>query len=153
MIARMADSDATTPARDEAEVIDAILDRIAGGESVTKACKAEAFGERTFWRRVRKSDSLRAEYVASIQARGLKHADEVIAILDEPPRTFVDDNGVERVDSAYVAHQRNRADGRKWDAGRMQPKLYGDKLELEAKVNVGDAIIDRLNRARSERAE
>lgn len=130
---------APAPERPEAEVIDAILDRIAAGDPVTGpdgALVAEGMAERTFFRRVRLSDELRAQYVAALQSRGLVHADRVHVVLAaQPPLIEERDHdgnptGEVKFDAAFVAHQKNRADGFKWDAARMQPKLYGDKLEV-----------------------
>lgn len=126
-------------ARPEPEVLDAILDRVAAGQSVASACVDEVFCERTFWRRVRKDERLRAEYEVVLRARALLHADEVVAILDAPPQ-MVETEGGWHIDSAWVVYQKNRAEGRKWNASRMLPRLYGDRIEVDAKMQVVPAL-------------
>jgi hypothetical protein len=47
-------------------------------------------------------------------------ADEIIAIADEPV-----------LFAEQVARNRLRVDARKWMAGKLRPKRYGDKIEHE----------------------
>lgn len=42
----------------------------------------------------------------------------------------VDDKGVARIDSAWVAWQRNRVDARKWVASKLKPKAYGERVQV-----------------------
>lgn len=56
--------------------------------------------------------------------------EEAAAILDEEPRLTPDG----KVDQGYVTWQRNKADIRKWQASKLMPRLYGEKLEVESSV-------------------
>src|SRR5688572_9232829 len=47
------------------------------------------------------------------------------------PISYTDENGNERTDNEVVARSRLRVDARKWLAGKMAPKKYGDKLMAE----------------------
>lgn len=53
-------------------------------------------------------------------------ADEIIMIADEYP---LPDSETGKIDSAWVAWQRNRVDARKWTASKLKPKRYGEKTE------------------------
>ena len=60
-------------------------------------------------------------------------ADEIIAIADEQPEVIEvrDKNGNvidHKLDSAFLAWQKNRMDARKWTAMKLKPKKYGDRV-------------------------
>lgn len=54
-------------------------------------------------------------------------ADDLVRIADEYPE--VDDKG--KIDSAWVAWQRNRIDVRKWTAAKLKPRKYGERVVQE----------------------
>ena len=64
-------------------------------------------------------------------------AEEVLEIADADPGLILGSQAaadglqfdVVRVDGSAVAHQRLRVDARKWAAGKLKPKKYGDKVE------------------------
>jgi hypothetical protein len=60
---------------------------------------------------------------------------------------------VEGVLSGDIAHDAGRVgiNGLTWLAKVRAPKVYGDKVEIDAKVSIGDAVIERLARARSDK--
>jgi hypothetical protein len=47
-----------------------------------------------------------------------------------------------------VERSRLQIESRKWLLAKLAPKKYGEKLELDARVSVGDAIVNRLMRVR-----
>jgi hypothetical protein len=61
-------------------------------------------------------------------------ADEMMDIADEMPLT----NPITgSLDSASVQHKRLRTETRKWLMGKLKPKKYGDKLDLNHTGNIG----------------
>lgn len=60
-------------------------------------------------------------YVRAREAQADFHADEVIDIADN---------------EADPNKARVRIDARKWVAGKMRPKVYGDRLQLDGDMNV-----------------
>lgn len=52
-------------------------------------------------------------------------AEDLLSITDSDPER--DDHG--KIDAGSVAHQRLRADTRRWLLSKWQPKRYGDKIE------------------------
>ena len=87
-----------------------------------------------------------AQYARAREVQADHYADEINAIADQLPesvQTVRPDGTVEtRRDPAYVAWQKNRIDARKWMAGKLRPKQWGDKLDLSADVtfNLAEAI-------------
>lgn len=121
-----------------------ICERLAAGESLRGICKSEHMPPESTVRSWVIDDvhGFAAQY-ARARDLGLDAlAEEVIEIADESPGTL--DNGA--TDSGGVAHKRLRFDARRWYLSKLAPKKYGDKLEIEGKVDIGMA--ERLARAR-----
>lgn len=72
------------------------------------------------------------KYRVAIDIRTEVRAEEITDIADAPPQTYIDANGATRIDPAFIAMQKNRMDARKWEASKLKPKKYGDKLNVEA---------------------
>ena len=85
-----------------------------------------------------------AKYGCAREDRSDAFADQIIAISDDSKSdTYIDpETGGTRTDHEVVARARLRVDARKWLASKMKPRVYGDKLELDAKVEL--SYDDRL---------
>lgn len=110
-----------------------------------------AYSTVTLWRRTNASFS--ALYAQAREDQADHEVDEIKAIADANPATVpvYDSNGnvVEvKIDTAFEAWRKTRIDVRKFRAAKMRPRVYGDKLEIDATVRSGDAIVERLARAR-----
>jgi hypothetical protein len=75
------------------------------------------------------------KYTRAREEQADTHADAIIDIADETPATnpVLDSDGsviAVRMDSGYIAWQKNRIEARKWTAMKLKPKKYGDKLGL-----------------------
>jgi hypothetical protein len=67
-------------------------------------------------------------------------ADEIVAIADESPETVElrdkEGNLLDiKIDSGYVAYQKQRIEARKWTAMKLKPTKYGEKI-----VHSGDDV-------------
>lgn len=117
--------------------IDSILERMAAGES----CRAILDdGDRsvypsyvTFCEWLNESEELVKHYTRAQEARAEKIFDEVLKIADS------DEGFVDTFEN--IARDKLRLDARKWVLGRMAPKKYGDKLEVDAKVAATTTIV------------
>ncbi len=57
--------------------------------------------------------------------------EEILEIADDGRNdTYVDNDGNVRTDQEVIGRSRLRVDSRKWMAGKLRPKVYGDKLAL-----------------------
>jgi hypothetical protein len=73
------------------------------------------------------------QYARAREEQADTHADEIIAIADEDPEVNhirdKDGNVVDiKIDSGYVAYQKQRIEARKWTAAKLRPKKYGDRV-------------------------
>lgn len=83
------------------------------------------------------SDDNAALYACAREAQADTMAEDMLAIADDGTRdTYIDAEGNERTDQDVIARSRLRVDARKWLAGKMAPKKYGDKIDVSV-----DAIV------------
>lgn len=115
------------------EVVDAVLDQIAGGKSLVKVCEMPGMPNRTaFLRRVAADTTLQALYAEAMAARADKYAEETIDIADDGLNdTYIDDQGNVKTDTDVIARSKLRVAARQWYAAKIAPKKYGDKQTTE----------------------
>jgi hypothetical protein len=118
-----------------------ICRRISLGESLQGMCAGEDLPtQTTVYRWLQQYETFREMYAQAREDQADFQADELVKLADEEPLMIVDDKGVSRVDSAWVAWQKNRIDTRKWTASKLKPRKYGDKVGVEHSGNVGLSI-------------
>lgn len=100
----------------------AICQEIAHGKSLRAACQ-EAGRPRTstFLEWMRDDELLAEQYARAREDQADYIAGEVLEIADTEP-----DPNKARV----------RIDARKWAAGKLKPKVYGDRIQLDGDMNV-----------------
>ena len=112
-----------------------ICTRLADGESLRAICKDEHMPGRItvlYWLADGKHAEFLSQYVRAREAQADGLAEEILDIADE---TQVDaryngDDVTLDISSNAVARNRLRVDARKWYAGKLAPKKYGDKLAV-----------------------
>jgi hypothetical protein len=80
------------------------------------------------------SEKLRDQYARAREAQADTLFDEILDIADDARNDWMvrrgqDDAGWQ-ANSEHIQRSRLRLDARKWMAGKLQPKKYGEKLEL-----------------------
>jgi len=89
------------------------------------------------------------------------HADEVFEEIldiadDASADTYEDSRGRTRTDHEVVARSRLRVDARRWALARMDPKRFGDKVQiggmtdgepLKLQWTIGEADLDEIGQA------
>lgn len=120
------------------ELAHALCERIAGGESLRTICSDPAMpGKTTVFRWLADKDrtDFRDHYARAREAQAEFLAEEILEIADETAgdyvQSMVGDEVVERVDHEHIARSRLRVDARKWFAGKVAPKKYGDRIHAE----------------------
>lgn len=111
------------------ETADAILTRIADGEPLSRICKDDGMPSMpTVYRWLEANEDFRNRYVRAREEQADTLADDIVRIADEPPPP---ESEAGKIDSAWVAWQKNRIEARKWTAAKLKPKKYGEKTETE----------------------
>jgi hypothetical protein len=77
------------------------------------------------------NEAFQEQYARARELQADAIFDECLDIADEACNDFViDDEGGVKIDHDAINRARLRIDTRKWMAGKMRPKKYGDKLDL-----------------------
>lgn len=125
---------------------DEICRRLAEGESLRQIIAAASMpDQRTVYRWLESNADFRQQYVHARELQAEFYADEIVRIADEcmiGTKTTKRANGdTEIVTGDMVDRSRLRVEARKWIASKLLPKKYGDKLELDGKLDGGFALI------------
>lgn len=120
----------------KAEQFEQILQHIENqGKSLRESCILEGFkSTSSFFKFLEKGEEgekkeKREQYAYAMSAREDKIFDEIISIADHTEEDHTPFTG-----SNVVQRDKLRIDARKWKLGKMNPKKYGDKVDL----GVGD---------------
>lgn len=73
-------------------------------------------------------------YTLATKIRSEREFEEILSIADDQENDiYIDANGLEQTNHNVINRSRIRIDARKWRLGKMQPKKYGDKLDITTK--------------------
>lgn len=97
-------------------IADIICDEISHGNSLATVCREKDIDYTSVFRWLRENESFTQDYTRAREAQADFHADEIIGIADTE-----EDSKKARV----------RIDARKWVAGKMKPKKYGDSTQIK----------------------
>lgn len=128
------------PSEFSPETANAICERLIEGESLRAICRDEDMphastvcrwlGSKADW-----GDEFRAQYAHAREAQADTLADEILSIADTQvlgeKRTTKADGAIETVEADMIEHRRLQIESRKWLAGKMKPRKYGDKVTQE----------------------
>lgn len=114
------------------DTADAICERIAEGESLRAICLDEDLPcKATIFKWLSQREDFADQYARARETQADTLFDEILSIADESKNdTYTDKDGNERTDQEVIARSRLRVDARKWMAGKLRPKVYGDKLDM-----------------------
>lgn len=123
-----------------------ICARIADGEPLRAICREDHMPAwTTVYNWINEHKSF-AERIA--RARELGHdaiAEDTIEMIDAEPERCGTQFG-DKVDPGHVQWQKNRVEQRLKLLAKWSPKKYGERIEIEGKLDVG--VAERLARAR-----
>lgn len=133
----------TALTRAEQGKADILCDMLADGLSVREACKKDGTpGRSTFnrWLADERNEALRDQYARACDMRAEELFDEIFEIADDAQNDWMERNGEDdegwQVNGEHLQRSRLRVDTRKWALSKMQPKKYGDKLDVDHKGDV-----------------
>lgn len=115
------------------EICDAICDGIADGQSLRSICtSADMPNKSTVFRWLAADEAFRDQYARAREAQADALFDEILDIADTPllgtKTKTMSDGKTEETEGDMIEHRRLQVDARKWMAGKLQPKKYGEKL-------------------------
>lgn len=103
------------------EVADTICELIAEGKSLRSICRQEEMpGKSEVFRWLAENSAFRDQYARAREAQADHFFDEIIEVADDI--------------SLDPQSRRVMVDARKWAAGKLRPKVYGEKIETTHEV-------------------
>lgn len=114
------------------EKADLICEALAEGHSLRAICKAEDMPSKAnVFRWLAANQDFADQYARAREAQADCLFDDILQIADDGLNdTYTDDEGRVRTDHDVIARSRLRVDARKWMAGKLRPKVYGDKIAI-----------------------
>ena len=113
-----------------------ICNRLSRGEGLQPICRdADMPSQQTVYTWLLQQPAFVDMYTRAREEQAETHADLIVSIADETPATVEvrdkDGNVLDiKLDSAYIAWQKNRIEARKWTAAKLKPRKYGDRIAL-----------------------
>lgn len=131
-----------------------ILDTISSGGSLSTALAKHTWMPSVAQARRHIANDLdfQARYEKALQDRADKLAEEIIEIADSMPPEGLEPAAM----SAWVADKRLRVDARKWVAAKLQPKRYGDRIDVavtDTRISVMDALTQAKQRVLNDNSD
>lgn len=112
------------------EIADVICEKLADGESLRKICLGEDMPSKSaVFRWLLDRPDFRDQYARAREAQADAIADEILDIADDGSNDFMGED--EKYNGDAVQRSRLRVDARKWFAGKLAPKKYGDSTMVK----------------------
>jgi hypothetical protein len=145
MTARTGRPSSCTPA-----LADLICERLANGESLRAICTEAGMPDKaTVFRWLAAHDDFRDQYARARETQADSLFDDILTIADTPvigeKRKTHPDGSVEVMTGDMIDHRRLQVDARKWMAGKLAPKKYGEKITQEVTGANGAPLVPIIN--------
>lgn len=136
------------------EMADRICEMLAEGQSLRAICAAEDMPSQSAvfrWLADERRATFRQQYARAREAQADALFDEMLDIADDGSNDWMerkrqDGSTDEVLNSEHVQRSKLRIDARKWMASKLNPKVYGDKLDVtsgnEPLRNLDDDALD-----------
>ena len=109
------------------EIFDQICERLSDGESLRDICMADDMPNKaTVFRWLANDKTLSDQYARAREVQADALFDDCLAIADQYERDEKTADGA----TDHINRAKLRIDTRKWMAGKLRPKKYGDKIEV-----------------------
>ncbi len=114
------------------EKIDLIIDLIEEGGSIRAILKRpDTIGTKTFYKWLEESEELQERYKKATQKRADNIFEEMLEIADKQSADMeINERGEHVINHNVINRSRLQIDTRKWMLGKLNPKKYGDKLDV-----------------------
>ncbi|MBQ0707851.1 terminase small subunit protein [Ochrobactrum sp. AP1BH01-1] len=134
------------------EVADLICERIADGESLRTICDDQGMPSRTtVFKWLSRFNEFADQYARAREAQADTLFDEILSIADDGRNDWMEktnkDGEVigEVFNKEAVQRSSLRVEARKWMAGKLRPKKYSEKLDLNVSGSLQTTPEEQLN--------
>lgn len=130
-----------------------ICERIADGESLKAICEDEGMPSKsTVFKWLAEIPGFSDKYARARETQADAIFDDILSIADDGRNDWMERKDAEdgsigwRENGEAIRRSQLRIDARKWMAGKLRPKKYGDKLDVEHGVSDGlSQLLEGLN--------
>ncbi|WP_210236257.1 terminase small subunit protein [Ochrobactrum sp. CGA5] len=134
------------------EIADLICERIADGESLRTICDDQGMPSRTtVFKWLSRFNEFADQYARAREAQADTLFDEILSIADDGRNDWMEktnkDGEVigEVFNKEAVQRSSLRVEARKWMAGKLRPKKYSEKLDLNVSGSLQTTPEEQLN--------
>ena len=114
------------------DIFTKVIDYISNGMSLNKALERKDVFSKTVWLQLIKEEDKKTRYARACELRADAIFEEIIEIADNSGNDKKDiGDGVIVIDHEAIQRDRLRVDARKWAVSKMNPKKYGDKMDID----------------------
>lgn len=123
-------------------ILTAIFNDIENGDSLRKSLINNKISSKTFYEWIDKDEEKVKQYARACEERAEALLDEMLDIVDDSSgdKVLSISTGESVVNGEVIQRSRLRYDARKWLVSKLNPKKYGDKVDLT--TNGKDLIIN-----------
>ena len=119
-------------------ILNSIFIKISNGSSARQAIIESEISNAAFFEWLQKDTSKQyaESYARACEIRAEKLTDEILQIADEANADIIgvdEKTGRPIVNGEAINRSRLKVDARKWLAGKLAPKKYGDKIDVTSK--------------------
>ena len=110
-----------------------ICTKLTEGNSLRSVLKQKGMPSyETFYKWLKKDILKSKQYTHACEVRAEKIFEDILSISDSTKDDkIIDDDGKEIVNHNVIQRDRLRVDARKWMLGKMNPKKYSDKIQVD----------------------
>lgn len=134
------------------EMADIICERIADGESLRAICADAAMpSTSTVCKWLAAEPTFSEQYARARELQADALFDEILDIADDGKNDWMERQNADgenigwRENGEALRRSQLRVDARKWMAGKLQAKKYGDKIDLNHSGSIGSMSEDQVN--------
>jgi hypothetical protein len=137
------------PSEFSQDVADIICERIADGESLRSICLAEEMPSKTsVFKWLGQHQAFADQYARAREAQADAIFDEILDISDDGANDWMERHDKENpgwvANGEALQRSKLRVDARKWMAGKLRPKKYGEKIDHEVSGPNGGPIENKV---------
>lgn len=128
------------------EIADRICAEMAEGKSLRTVCRADDLPHiSTVFRWLATQAEFREQYARAREMQADALFEDVLEIADDARNDWMEDNAGDnaawKANGEHIQRSKLRIDARKWMAGKLRPKSYGDKQEVEHTGKVAHHVL------------
>ena len=112
---------------DKEKILSDIFFNIAEGNTLRKQLKKHKISSSTFFKWIDSDEEKAKQYARALQLRAEAKFESIEEDYSEKPKI---DPETGRIDTGWVQLQRLKIDAKKWELGKLNPKKYGDKIDI-----------------------